>query len=385
MAKEKSKGMMEGIWDEMESLYGADETDEVGIPHIICSSGSNALDDVLGCWGLLRGRIIQYAGKESSGKTLMSLMAIREWQKLNPKNWALFIDAEFALDEDWATQMGVDVSPGRWRKWKTNDGAKIFERLCGVPHKEPGKPKVKPGLLDLIKLKGGAEESGLGLIVLDSIASVQPPLEQASKAGKSNMALQARFLPPILRTLTPLLSETGVTLIAINQCRVDPGKLYGDPTTTAGGSAWRHFCSCMVHFIPATGEDSKILNGDDQIGHVVRARIDKNRGGPPFRKCEFSIQYYKGLVDKNIETAKLGVKYGVIERPNNRTYVYKEEKWTSKEIFYNALLNEQLAFEIFEEVRKAKLQGTKPVVIEEEVVNEQIWAEVITLTDDNKG
>jgi len=388
MAKEKEKGVLETIWGEMEGLYGADETDGVLAPGIICSSGSYAIDDILGCWGLLGGRIIQYAGKESSGKTLMSLMAIREWQKLDPKNWALFIDAEFALDEEWAQTMGVDIS--RLKKWKTNEGAKIFEQLCGVPHKDAAKDpkkanvKVKPGLLDLVKAKGGAKGSGLGLIVLDSIASIQPPLERASRVGKSNMALQARFLPPVLRSLSPMLSETGVTLIAINQVRTNPGQMFGDPTTTPGGSAWKHWCSVMLHFIPSMNKDGKILDGEDQIGHMVHARIDKNRGGPPFRKCEFNIQYCKGLVDKNIELAKLACKYGVVERPNNRTYTYKDEKWASKEAFYNALLNEGLASAMFDEVKNAKAQGAKPMAVEEEASGEQMWAEVSELIPENE-
>ena len=389
MTKEKTKGVMESIWDDMESLYGADETAGVLAPGIVCSSGSHAIDDILGCWGLLGGRIIQYAGKESSGKTLMSLMAIKEWQRLSPKNWALFIDAEFALDEEWARTMGVDVT--RLKKWKTNDGAKIFARLCGVPHKDAAKDprklqtKAKKGLLDLIKEQGGAEKSGLGLIVLDSIASIQPPLEAASAVGKSNMALQARFLPPVLRTLSPMLSETGVTLIAINQVRTNPGQMFGDPTTTPGGAAWKHWCSVMLHFIPSMGKDGKILDGEDQIGHMVHARVDKNRGGPPFRKCEFNIQYYKGLVDKNVELAKLACKYGVVERPNNRTYTYKDEKWASKELFYNALLNEGLASMILNEVKVAKAQGVKVTAIEEEASAEEMWAEVSELIPEEEG
>lgn len=385
MAKEKEKGVLETIWGDMEALYGADETDGVLAPNVICSSGSHAIDDILGCWGLLGGRIIQYAGKESSGKTLMSLMAIREWQRLDPKNWALFIDAEFALDEEWAHTMGVDVSPGRWKKWKTNDGAKIFERLCGVPHKDAAKDpkklktKAKPGLLDLVKERGGAKGSGLGLIVLDSIASIQPPLEQAARVGKSNMALQARFLPPVLRSLSPMLSETGVTLIAINQVRTNPGQMFGDPTTTPGGAAWKHWCSVMLHFIPSMGKDGKILDGDEQIGHMVYARVDKNRGGPPFRKCEFNIQYYKGLVDKNVELAKLAIRYGVVVKPNNRTYVYGEDKWNSKEQFHTALLNQALATTLLEDIKQAKANGVKPAAIEEEASGEDMWAEVSEL------
>ena len=372
MAKEKAEkaekelSTMEDIWDEVESLYGKDEMDDVSVSKAIVSSGSYALDDALGCWGLLGGRIIQFAGKESSGKTLMALAAIKEWQALSPRNWALFIDCEFTLDLNWAATLGVDTSEKRLKVWKINDGEKIFERLYGVPHKEPGKPKVKPGLLDIVKRAGGAEKSGLGLIVLDSIVAIQVPLEMASGVGKNNMALMARFLPPVLRKITPLLSETGVSLISINQIRLNPGQLFGNPETVPGGSCWKHYCSVMVHFTPLTGKESKILDENEtQIGHTVLSKITKNKGGPPFRTCNFNIEYLKGVVDKHIEIGELAIKYGVIARPTKRLFIYKEYEWDGKNAFHKALKEEydkggnNLVMEMLEEVKKAKAAGVQ--------------------------
>lgn len=349
---------LESIWTQMEKLYGDNGLAEIenisSLP-----SGSHALDDVLGLWGNARGRLIQYAGKKSSGKTLMSLMAIGRWQSLNPKNWAYFIDAECTFDKSWAQKLGVDTSPNRLRILKSNNGAEIFEKLCGVPHKEPGKPKVKPGLLDIVKECGGADATGLGIIVLDSIAAVAPPLEMASRSGKSNMALMARFLPPELRRLIPLLSETGVMFIAINQVRTNPGQLYGDPTQTPGGAAWDHHCSTMVHFTMRESKDYKIM-GDEKdvpIGHIVMARIDKNKAAPPFRKCEFRIKYTEGVIDEHIEIGKLAIQYGVVERPNNRSYVYEGEKYIGKDNFFDAIREKGLAPDMLVKVKKAKEAG----------------------------
>lgn len=363
MAKSKAALM----FDKMEKLYGDDGLGKV-MEIATISTGSYALDDAIGPWGMPRGRIIQYAGKESSGKTFMSLMAIKHWQSLSPNNWAFFIDAECGFNIGWAKILGVDVSPDRLRLLRSNNGAEIFEKLCGVPHKEPGKPKSKLGLLDMVKESGGSDESGLGIIVLDSIAAMAPPLEMASHSGKSNMALLARFLPPELRKITPLLSETGVTFIAINQVRTDPGKMYGDPTSTPGGAAWKHYCSVMVHFLMSESKDRQIFNeSGEQVGHTLKARIDKNRVGPPKRICELDVKYVEGVANKHIEIATLATKYGVVKRPNNCTYLYNEEKIVGKDTYYEAVLNNTIPQEeLLMKVKEAKSQGIEEVPVESE-------------------
>jgi recombination protein RecA len=357
------------IWDKMNRLYGDDGMGRIGDVKSL-TTGSKVLDEALGVWGNPRGRIIQYAGKESSGKTFMSLMAIREWQRLDPKNWAYFIDAEYSFDMEWASSLGVDTSEKRLRILRSNNGSEIFEKLCGVPSKEPGKPKAKPGLLDLVDECGGADASGLGIIVLDSIAAVAPPMELASRAGKNNMSLMARFMPPELRKLVPLLSCTDVIFIAINQVRTNPGQLFGDPESTPGGAAWKHHCSVMVHFTTQERKDSRIFNEfGDQIGHRVSARIDKNKVGQPRRRCEFDIEYLNGIINKNIEIATLGVKYGVVLRPSLVKYTYdrdgEELKWRGKDNFYNALLDGNLSEEVFNKVVIAKEKGGMLVGMQE--------------------
>jgi len=358
-----AKSKVEALWSEMIKQYGDDGfyrgDDDLIADVKAITSGSPAVDDALGVGGLPMGRITQYAGKESSGKTLMSLMAAREWQQKDPKNYVLFIDAEYTFDMDWAKLLGVDTSPDRLILYKENNGAKIFSRLCGVPHKEPGKNKLKPGLLDLVRVQGGAEESGLGLIILDSIAAVAPPMELASVSGKNNMALMGRFLPPELRKLTPLLSETGVVFIAINQVRTDPGKMWGDPTTTTGGSAWKHYCSVMVHFLPLSSADTRITEGDVQVGHRVKARIDKNKVAPPFRSGEFDIRYTEGLTNRHIEAADLAIKYGVVVRPNNVMYEYGDQKIKGKKNFYDYIEQKGITEELVQKANEARASGAK--------------------------
>jgi recombination protein RecA len=355
MVKNEHKGLE--IWNQMEKLYGTDEFAEISAVETI-TSGSHALNDIIGPWGYPRGRVIQLAGKESSGKTLLSLTAIKEWQNLNPKNWALFIDAELAFDKSWAKLLGVDLD--RLKIMRTNDGKKIFEYLCGVPHKEYGKAKAKPGLLDMVAEGGGADATGLGIIVLDSVASIMPPMEMTSAVGKANMALMARFLSDTLKKLIDCVSRSGVVFIATNHVRTDPGKLWGDPTTTPGGHAWKHHCSVMVHLIPVEAKDSKIFDkAGDMVGHTVRVRIDKNRVGPPHRTCEIRIKYDSGVIDKNVEIGDLAIKYKVVNRPNNRTYEYSEDKWVGKDNFYSALENTAIADKILKDIIAAKESGVE--------------------------
>lgn len=351
-----SKTKMQQIWEQMRKNYGNDGLCTVKEIETI-TTGSYTLDDALGVWGLPKGRIIQYAGKESCGKTLMSLIAIREWQKLNPENWAVFIDAEYSYSESWARKLGVDTD--RIFLIKENNGIEIFNQLCGIPSKEMGKPKAKAGILDLER----ENPSGLGIIVLDSVAAMETPIASTKEVGNTNIAPMGRFLPDALVRLTPLLAQTGVVFIAINQVRVDVGKMFGDPTSTPGGKALKHYCSVMVHFTMSESKKNFILDAaENVIGHLAGARIDKNKVAPPRRTCDFAINYTEGVINHNVEIGDLAIKYGVVERPTNTSYVYGDKKWVGKESFYRGILESDLTNELFIKVKEAKLNT--PVVIE---------------------
>jgi len=351
---------MQQIWDAMKKQYGNDGLCVIKDIQTI-TTGSYALDDALGVWGLPKGRIIQYAGKESCGKTLMSLIAIREWQKLNEYNWAVFIDAEFSYDESWAKKLGVDTD--RVFLIRENNAVKVFTQLCGTPNKELGKPKTKLGILDLEK----ANPSGLGIIVLDSIASLQAPIEMTKEVGSTMMAPMGRFLPDALKRITPLLSQTGVVFIAINQVRVDLGKMFGDPTSTPGGKALRHDCTIMVHFTASESKKNFIYDAADEVmGHITGARIDKNKVAPPRRSCEFEINYTQGVVNHHIEIGDLAIKYGVINRPTNTSYVYGDKKWVGKDNFYQGIFDLDLIGELLPKIKEAKLNGPAVAKVTEE-------------------
>jgi recombination protein RecA len=347
------KVVMTEIWDALEKNYGIDS--KVKAVETI-TSGSLALDDVIGLNpGLPRGRLIQYAGKESCGKTLMSLVAIREWQRKDPKNWAVFVDAECSFNPSWATQIGVDVK--RLKIDREENGRAIFNALCGIPHKEMGKPKAKLGLLDMIKENGGSDETGLGLIIIDSVAAMVSPIESMKEVGHTNISPLARFLPDALRRLKPLLSQTGVSCIIINQLRDDPGKMFGDPTTTPGGRALKHACDVMVNFNLTESKAKMFLDSEGApYGHISTARIDKTKTGTPKKTCEFDLHYTVGVVNKHKEIGSLAIKYGVVERPNTKSYVYGGQNWVGKDNFFTAIEeNENLQKEFMEKVQSARI------------------------------
>lgn len=352
-----SKKTMVDIWKEMEKqhgdegLYSGDGSMTTYSESI--STGSWALDDALGIWGIPKGHIVQFAGFESSGKTLLALTTIAQWQKKNPDNWAFFVDAEFSFDQRWAKSLGVDLS--RIYVYRENRADKVFERLIGVPGK-PNKntgeiKKAKNGILDSEIEMGG---TGLGVIVIDSIAALIPPMEQSSKPGKANIALMARFLPPELRKLTPLLTETGVSCIAINHLRFKPDVMYGDPTDSPGGTALKHACSQMINLGTINSKDSRIEESGERVGHSIRAHIQKNKKAPPFRVAQFCIKYTEGVINRNDEIRDIGARYGVIERLNNTTWSLDGVKYKGKDAISEALMDEDLQNSVLERAIDAK-------------------------------
>jgi recombination protein RecA len=278
----------------------------------------------------------------------------------------MFIDAEFSYDQNWAKSLGVDTE--RLYVYKENDGTKIFDRLVGIPKKD-GVGKLKKGVLDIEIEMGG---TGLGIIVLDSIAAMQAPIEQNNAVSQQDMAPMARFLPKALRRLTPLLSQTGVTLIAINQLRMKPGVMYGNPEESPGGTALKFACSQMVNLAKINAKESALMNeADEQVGHHIRARIDKNKKAPPHRTAEFAIKYLSGIADRNIEVLDLGAKYGVICRPNNRTYELDGVKYNGKDAIADALLDTDLQENVMTRVKEAKANNVSVAVLDDEQSEEE--------------
>lgn len=356
MTKKKT---MADVWAELTKQHGDEGlflgSDDMTTYSEAIPTGSLALDDALGIWGIPKGHVVQYAGFESSGKTLLSLSTIAQWQKQEPHNWALFVDAELSFDQEWATRLGVDLS--RLMVLRENRADKIFERLVGRPASKmtsSGEVKMtKQGILEVEKSVGPGG-TGLGLIVIDSIAAMQPPTEQTRAVEQQNIALMARFLPVALRKITPLLTDTGVTLIAINQLRYKPDVMYGDPTDSPGGTALKFACAQMINLAKIGAKDSQIERDGEIVGHHVRAKVQKNKKAPPNKTAEFAIEYLKGVVNQNIEVKDIGVRYGIIDRPNNVAYELDGEKYKGKDAIANALLDDELRNSVLERAKEAK-------------------------------
>ena len=364
MAKKMSQSEAE---KEMAKFFGEDSIFFSGdkiimnkVEHI--KTGSPMLDECLGIGGIPRGRIIQLAGKESSGKTMLALSCIKNYLNQNPENTAMFIDAEFTYDPEWAESLGVDTS--RVMVIKTNEAKKIFDGLIGIPNpnSKVGKKKMK-GILDFVKEGEDPKFKNLGIIILDSVAVLSTPQEEDSEAGKMNVASLARFLTVELKKLTPVLAESNVTFIGINQLRENIGVMYGPNTSSPGGRALKHACSVMIEMAPIGGSAFEDENGT-RVGHKVRASVRKNKVGKPFGKAEYSIKYTEGMINTEEELVELGIKYNIIERPNNVTYVIGEENFRGRAKVAEHV--KEFSSNMEETIRKHYLDKDKVALIEDD-------------------
>ena len=290
------------------SIYGANETFCAPVQSI--STGSFNIDDIIGVGGVPRGRIVQIAGRESSGKTLLALEIVKQAQKEG--GLAYYIDAEFALDKKWLVSLGVDLD--RLLISQPSTAIQAFELLLGR------RKSNVPGILE----NQAFLDLGLSVIVLDSIAALIPPQEDDSDIGKSNIALLARFLPPVLRNLTPLLAKTNVCFIVINQLRLDPNVMFGNPERSPGGRALKHHCSVMLNVAPVSGYD--IIENGVHIGHKIKVRVDKNKVAPPGGSAEVMINVLKGI-DVKSELASYSIRKNIIRKVSDRIYEYKNYRW----------------------------------------------------------
>jgi recombination protein RecA len=329
----------------------------------VISTGSYALDDALSSGGLPLGRLIQYYGPAGSGKTLMSMIAMAEAQKLDPTSQQMFIDAEQTFDPNWAETLGVDTSRVIHVDGDTAvNGRKCFEMLLGVPKEDQKhilKGKSKEGLLDKIINK----EFNINLIVLDSLGSIIPPGEDTSAVGKMNMSLLARFLTTTFRKLTLELNKAQVPLIIINHKR-DSFDIYKGDHTFSGGNTYTHTLSANVYFEAVQRKDAMIVDEkENKIGHPLRATIEKSKFGSYPRKCEFKVNFGIGVVDKHEEIIQLALDYDVILRPTTMSYEYGDRKWVglpklSESIKEDSSLVEEILLKI-NDVRETKMEAKR--------------------------
>jgi recombination protein RecA len=259
----------------------------------VIPTGSVALDVALGCGGLPRGRIVEIYGPESSGKTTLTLHAIAEAQRAG--GVCAFIDAEHALDTDYARRLGVEL-----------EDLLVSQPDCGEQALEICDTLVRTGAIDLI--------------VVDSVAALTPRAEIEGEMGDSHMGLQARLMSQALRKLTAQISRTKTIVIFINQLRQKIGVVYGNPETTTGGNALKFYCSVRLDI----RRKKAIKRGEESIGSEVKVKVVKNKLAPPFREAEFEILYGTG-VNKLGELVDTAEKLGIMEK-SGTWYSYSGEK-----------------------------------------------------------
>ncbi len=259
----------------------------------VIPTGSVALDVALGCGGLPRGRIIEIYGPESSGKTTLTLHAIAEAQRAG--GVCAFIDAEHALDTEYAKRLGVQL-----------EDLLVSQPDCGEQALEIADTLVRTGAIDLI--------------VVDSVAALTPRAEIEGDMGDSHMGLQARLMSQALRKLTAQISRTKTVVVFINQLRQKIGVVYGNPETTTGGNALKFYCSVRLDI----RRKKAIKRGDEVIGSECKVKVVKNKLAPPFREADFEILYGTG-VNKLGELVDTAEKLGLVEK-SGTWFSYGKEK-----------------------------------------------------------
>ena len=295
---DRRKQALSSALSQIERQFGKGAIMRMGDPSVVrdiavVSTGSLGLDLALGVGGLPRGRVVEIYGPESSGKTTLTLEVVARMQ--HSGGTAAFIDAEHALDPQYAEKIGVDVD----------------ELLVSQP--DTGEQALE--IADMIVRSGAVD-----VVVIDSVAALTPKAELEGEMGDSHVGLHARLMSQALRKLTANIKRSNTLVIFINQIRMKIGVMFGSPETTTGGNALKFYASVRLD-IRRIGA---IKKRDEVIGNETRVKVVKNKVAPPFKQVQFDILYGEGI-SREGELIDLGVKHGIVEK-SGAWYSYGGER-----------------------------------------------------------
>ena len=315
----------------IEKAYGKGSVMKLGDrPHVdvdVIPSGSLLIDNTLGVGGYPKGRIIEIYGPESSGKTTLALEAVAQAQQKGGR--AAYVDAEHAIDPEYAAKLGVDID----------------ELILSQP--DNGEQA-----LEIVEML--AQSGAIDIIIVDSVAALVPQQELDGVMSDNQVGLQARLMSKAMRKLAGILNKTGCCVIFINQLREKVGVFYGNPETTTGGRALKFYASIRIDL----RRQDAIKAGVDIIGNTVKVKVVKNKVAPPFKSCSVDIIFGKGI-SKEGELLDVGVEKGFIQKTGNWYVIDGEKIGHGREAAKDFLLsNEKTAKEIEEKIRASFSAGS---------------------------